>query len=48
QTGISSNGTAFSSDVIEKVFESDHDYIIFAFDGASKETYEKIRLGASR
>jgi len=47
QTGISSNGTALSSSVIEDIFESGHDYIIFAFDGASKETYEKIRLGAN-
>ena len=47
QTGISSNGTALSPGVIENIFESGHDYIIFAFDGASKETYEKIRLGAN-
>jgi len=47
QTGISSNATALSSGVMENIFKSGHDYIIFAFDGASKETYEKIRLGAS-
>lgn len=45
-TGISTNATALTGDAAENILSSGLDYIIFAFDGATKETYEKIRKGA--
>jgi len=47
RTGISTNGTVMTDRVVDGIFESGLDYIIFAFDGATKETYEKVRLGAN-
>jgi len=46
RTGISTNGTVLVNSVIEDIFDSGLDYIIFALDGATKETYERIRVGA--
>ncbi len=46
KTGISTNGTILTDRIIQGIFDSGLDYIIFAFDGATKETYEKIRVGA--
>ncbi len=46
KTGISTNATILNDDVIKGILDSKLDYIIFAFDGATKETYEKIRKGA--
>lgn len=46
RTGISTNGTVLVDSVIEDILDSGLDYIIFALDGATKETYERIRVGA--
>jgi radical SAM protein with 4Fe4S-binding SPASM domain len=46
KTGISTNGTVLTDKIIQSVCESGLNYIIFALDGATKETYERIRLGA--
>jgi radical SAM protein with 4Fe4S-binding SPASM domain len=46
RTGVSTNGTVMTEKVIDGIFESGLDYLLFAFDGATKETYEKVRLGA--
>lgn len=46
KTGISTNATVLNAGIIENILSSGLDYIIFAFDGATKETYEKIRRGA--
>jgi radical SAM protein with 4Fe4S-binding SPASM domain len=45
-TGISTNATVLTPKIIDGIFESGLDYIIFAIDGATRETYEKIRVGA--
>ncbi|WP_347273854.1 radical SAM protein [Candidatus Kuenenia sp.] len=47
RTGISTNATVLNNDIIVNILNSGLDYIIFAFDGATKETYEKIRKGAN-
>lgn len=44
--GISTNGTLNNPDRNRQLLESGLDYIIFAFDGATKESYEKYRKGA--
>jgi len=44
--GVSTNATLIKSNVAKEIFNSKLDYIIFAVDGATKETYEKIRKGA--
>ncbi len=46
RTGISSNGTVMTDKIIRNTLDSGLDYLIFAFDGATKHTYEKIRVGA--
>jgi radical SAM protein with 4Fe4S-binding SPASM domain len=46
KTGISTNATVLNDRIIQGIFDSGLDYIIFAFDGASKETYEAVRIGA--
>lgn len=46
KTGISTNGTVLTDKIIEGILDSGLDYLIFAIDGATKETYEKIRVGA--
>lgn len=43
---IYSNATKISSDMISKILESPPDLIRFSIDGATKETFEKIRVGA--
>ncbi len=45
-SGISTNATILSEDMSRKLIEAGLDYIIFAFDGATRETYEKYRRGA--
>lgn len=47
RTGISTNATVLNDNIIRNILNSGLDYIIFAFDGATKETYEKIRKGAN-
>ena len=46
-TGISTNGTVLSEQASRRLIEAGLDYIIFAFDGATRETYEKYRRGAN-
>ncbi len=43
---ISTNGTLLNESNSRKLLESGVDYLIFSFDGASKEIYEKYRAGA--
>jgi radical SAM protein with 4Fe4S-binding SPASM domain len=40
-----SNGNAMNSEKIKKLLDNPPDVIYFSFDGASKEVYEKIRVG---
>jgi radical SAM protein with 4Fe4S-binding SPASM domain len=46
-TGISTNATILTEEASRKLIESGLDYIIFAFDGATAETYEKYRKGGN-
>ena len=46
-TGLSTNATVLTEDASRKLIESGLDYIIFAFDGATPETFEKYRKGAN-
>src|SRR5262245_35325129 len=45
-SGISTNATTLTDESSRKLIEAGLDYIIFAFDGATKATYEKYRKGA--
>ena len=45
-TGLSTNATVMGRDASRKLIESGLDYIIFAFDGATRETFETYRKGA--
>jgi radical SAM protein with 4Fe4S-binding SPASM domain len=45
-TGISTNATVLTEKASRKLIEAGLDYIIFAFDGATRETFEKYRKGA--
>lgn len=47
KVGISTNGTVLTDAIIDGILSSGLDYLIFAIDGATKETYEKIRVGAN-
>jgi MoaA/NifB/PqqE/SkfB family radical SAM enzyme len=42
-----SNGSLLTGDKIESMLDSGLDTVIFSFDGATKSTYEKIRVGAN-
>jgi MoaA/NifB/PqqE/SkfB family radical SAM enzyme len=46
RVGFSTNGTMNNAERNHKLLSAGLDYIIFAFDGASRETYEKYRKGA--
>lgn len=46
RTGISTNGTIMNQDIIEGIAATELDYLMFGFDGASRQTYEKVRVGA--
>jgi radical SAM protein with 4Fe4S-binding SPASM domain len=46
-TGISTNATILTEAAARKLMSSGLDYIIFAFDGATRETFEKYRKGAN-
>ena len=46
-TGISTNGTVLSEKSSRKLIEAGLDYIVFAFDGATRETFETYRKGAN-
>jgi len=45
-TGLSTNATILTEAMARKLIEAGLDYIIFAFDGATRETFEKYRKGA--
>ena len=45
--GISTNATLLDEKLSESIIRSGLDHIILAFDGASRETYEKVRKGSS-
>jgi radical SAM protein with 4Fe4S-binding SPASM domain len=47
RTGLSTNATLIDGDRADRLLDCGLDYLILAFDGASKETYEKYRLGAT-
>jgi radical SAM protein with 4Fe4S-binding SPASM domain len=47
RTGLSTNATLLDGDRAEQLLDSGLDYLILAFDGATKETYEKYRIGAA-
>jgi len=44
---FSTNATLLTKSIARKLIESGLDGIIFSFDGVTKNTYEKIRVGAS-
>ena len=44
--GISTNATVLTEESSRKLIEAGLDYIIFAFDGATRETFEMYRKGA--
>jgi len=46
KTGLSTNCTLINENMSRKLLNTRLDHIIFALDGATKETYEKIRLRA--
>jgi radical SAM protein with 4Fe4S-binding SPASM domain len=46
-SGISTNATTLNEETSRRLIDSGLDYIIFAFDGATRETYEAYRRGAS-
>lgn len=45
-TCISTNATLLTKERIQKLIDAKLDKLIISFDGAAKETYEKIRIGA--
>lgn len=45
-TGLSTNATVLTESAGRKLIESGLDYVIFAFDGATRETFESYRKGA--
>jgi MoaA/NifB/PqqE/SkfB family radical SAM enzyme len=47
RTGMSTNATLLDDRRADMLLDSGLDYVILAFDGATKETYEKYRLGAT-
>ena len=46
RTGMSTNATLMDDRRADLLLDSGLDYVILAFDGATKETYEKYRVGA--
>lgn len=47
RTGMSTNATLLDDRRADMLLESGLDYVTLAFDGATKETYEKYRIGAT-
>src|SRR5262249_31373268 len=47
RTGMSTNATLLDDRRADLLLNSGLDYVVFAFDGASKATYEKYRSGAT-
>jgi radical SAM protein with 4Fe4S-binding SPASM domain len=46
ETLINTNGVALTPELSQKLIDAGLDYIIFSVDAFTKETYEKIRIGA--
>jgi len=46
EIGTTSNGTFMNDDILKNIFDSGLDWLNFSLDGATKETYEKLRPGA--
>ena len=44
--GITTNGTLIDEEMAKKLVDYEIDYLIISIDGATAETFEKIRLGA--
>ncbi len=47
RTGMSTNATLLDDRRVDLLLDCGLDYVILAFDGATKETYEKYRIGAT-
>jgi MoaA/NifB/PqqE/SkfB family radical SAM enzyme len=47
RTGMSTNATLLEDKRADLLLDSGLDYVILAFDGATKESYEKYRVGAT-
>src|SRR5881396_380104 len=47
RTGMSTNATLMDERRADQLLDCGLDYVILAFDGATKETYEKYRVGAT-
>lgn len=46
QIGTTSNGTILTDRILQEIIESDLDWLNFSIDGATKDTYERMRPGA--
>ena len=46
RTGMSTNATLLDEQNSDRLLDAGLDYLILAFDGATKETYEKYRIGS--
>jgi radical SAM protein with 4Fe4S-binding SPASM domain len=46
RSGMSTNATLLDDERADMMLDSGLDYVILAFDGATRETYEKYRIGA--
>ena len=47
RTGMSTNATLLDESRADQLLDCGLDYVILAFDGATKQTYEKYRVGAT-
>jgi radical SAM protein with 4Fe4S-binding SPASM domain len=45
-TALSSNGSLLTEKMSKKIIEAGLDYLTLSFDGASRQVYEKVRVGA--
>jgi radical SAM protein with 4Fe4S-binding SPASM domain len=45
--GTTSNGTILTDRILQQILDSDLDWLNFSIDGATKETYEQMRPGAT-
>lgn len=45
-TGITTNATLLDENIAKKIVKSELDYLIISMDGATSETFERIRVGA--
>lgn len=46
QIGTTTNGTILNHSILQEIFDSGLDWLNFSLDGATKETYERLRPGA--